>query len=147
MFGRVFVALIYLLPLCAPAASIVGGARHMADSGRPVAIIVGSRGNRAIVCTGTAIARDLVITAAHCVAQGTSVRVLQRLGVGTSVPIEEIARHPRFDPREYERGRVTADIGLIKLTAPLPDTISSVALAPDGERVAPGDRLLIAGFG
>jgi hypothetical protein len=63
------------------------------------------------------------------------------------MPIATVVRHPRYDAQSYARGRVTADVALVKLAAPLPEHISPVALAAEGETVAPGDRLLIAGFG
>src|SRR4051812_22094949 len=51
---------------CAAAAAMVGGAAPAADgAGRSIVMITSSRGN---LCTGTALAHDLVLTAAHCVA-------------------------------------------------------------------------------
>jgi secreted trypsin-like serine protease len=131
--------------ICAPAEAIVGGAREVGVTGQPVVMIVGARGNRGTLCTGTALTRDLVLTAAHCVAEGRH-RVIPSIG-SAATTIGAIALHPRYDPQSYARGRVTADVALIKLAAPLPDHISPVALAAEGEVVAVGDRLLIAGFG
>src|SRR5262245_65003913 len=61
-------------PVEAPA--IVGGAQPAdgAGAGRHVVLIVGSRGNS---CTGTALARDLVLTAAHCVLPGADYRIVE----------------------------------------------------------------------
>src|SRR5580693_1047718 len=48
-----------------PAAAMVGGAPPAAQgAGRSVVMILGSYGT---ACTATAIARDLLLTAAHCV--------------------------------------------------------------------------------
>jgi hypothetical protein len=48
-----------------PARAMVGGAPAAADgAGRSVVMILGSGGT---ACTATAIARDLLLTAAHCV--------------------------------------------------------------------------------
>lgn len=146
MLLRLMTALACAAALCAPAAAIVGGARPMDANGRPIVMMVGARGNRAVICTATALARDLLLSAAHCAAPGTELRVVLSSGAPT-LPIGEVARHPRFDAREYDRGRVTADVALIKLPIALPDLIAPVALVPPGESVAPGDRLLIAGFG
>lgn len=146
MIGRVVIALASLAALCAPAAAIVGGARKVGLTGEPIVMIVGTRGNRGVLCTGTALARDLVLTAAHCVAPETRLQIIATIGAAMT-PINAIARHPRYDARSYARGRVTADVALIKLAAPLPDHIAPVGLANEGDAVAVGDRLLIAGFG
>jgi hypothetical protein len=146
MIGRFIIAFACMAMLGLSAAAIVGGARQIETAGRPVLMMLGARGNRAVVCTGTAIARDLLLTAAHCAASGTELRVIVAFGA-PAWPVAEVARHPRYDPRENERGRVSADVALIKLAAPLPDLISPMALALEGESVAAGDRLLIAGFG
>src|SRR5262249_49699027 len=63
-----------LLAIGAPAAAMVGGAAPVSEGvTRAIVIITGSRGN---LCTGTALARDLVLTAAHCVAPAATYIVL-----------------------------------------------------------------------
>jgi len=58
-----------LLSLSAPALAIVGGAPEVSDAKtQPEVMLVGSHGN---FCTGTGVARDLVLTAAHCIAPDT----------------------------------------------------------------------------
>lgn len=146
MIGRFLIAFIYVVALGLPAAAIVGGARRMANSGGPIVMIVGTRGNDGILCSGTALARDLLLTAAHCVAPGTRVQIMLSAG-SRMMPVDAVAQHPRYDAQSYARGRVTADVALIKLAAPLPDSVSPVGLAADSETVAAGDRLLVAGFG
>jgi len=146
IFVRLVVGLACFVALYAPAVAIVGGARQAGTAGGPIVMILGVRGNDSILCTGTALARDLVLTAAHCVAPGTRLQIMPSAG-SKMTPIGVIAQHPRYDAQSYARGRVTADVALIKLAAPLPDYVSPVALATAGETVAAGDRLLIAGFG
>jgi secreted trypsin-like serine protease len=106
-------------------------------------MIVGSRGN---VCTGTALARDLVLTAAHCVAPTATYRVLTPDLQPPGLPLLGVSVHPRYDEGHYQSGRVTADVALLKLERPLPDGIAPVGLAPD-RRMLPGERLVIAGYG
>ena len=60
--------------------------------------------------------------------------------------IRSIAIHPRYSPKDYASGRVTADVALLKLEQPLPADIVPAALAP-ATPVAPGDRFVIAGYG
>jgi secreted trypsin-like serine protease len=149
LFGilcRVVLVFVCWTSLYAPTNAIVGGARKVGPTGQAIVMIVGMRGNRGLLCTGTALARNLVLTSAHCVAPGGNYRVMTSTAVA-SIPIQTIVRHPRFDPKSYDRGRATADLALIKLTKPLPEHVSTASLATEGEVVAPGDRLLIAGFG
>jgi secreted trypsin-like serine protease len=143
---RFLIALACMAMLGLPAAAIVGGARQSRITGQPIAMILGARGNDSILCTGTALARDLLLTAAHCVAPGTRLQIMLS-ATSKMAPIGAVAQHPRFDTQSYARGRVTADVALIKLAAPLPEYVAPVALAAAGESVAVGDRLRIAGFG
>ena len=142
---RPALAFALLLSACACADALVGGAkvvRHT-GAGRHVVMIVSTRGN---VCTGTALARDLVLTAGHCVAPLATYRVLTPDIQPPGIAIRSIAVHPRYSAKDYASGRVTADVALIKLEAPLPAEIVPASLAPNAA-VKPGDRFVIAGFG
>ena len=126
------------------AAALVGGAATVRDSGvgRHIVMIVGTRGN---LCTGTALARDLVLTAAHCVAPAATYRVITP-DVPSGFAIRQIAVHPRYSRQHYVSGTVTADVALIKLATPLPGNVIPATLGTAGN-VAAGDRFVIAGFG
>ncbi len=128
--------------LHAPAWALTGGAPPATGAaGQSIVMISGSRGS---VCTGTAIARDLVLTAAHCaLAAGYRVANFR----GASIAVAQVAVHPRFDLGNYNRSRATADVALMKLSAPLPDAVVPAALAPAGNKVAVGERFIVAGFG
>ena len=97
------------------------------------------------LCTATALSRDVLLTAAHCVIgeRRRSVKVYQ---TGEHMTVRAIARHPRFDMKAYAAARATADIALVKLDKPLPDIVATAVLAP-ARRVAVGETLTIAGFG
>jgi secreted trypsin-like serine protease len=114
-----------------------------AGAGRHIVMILGSRGN---VCTGTALARDLVLTAAHCVAPAATYRVLTPAIEPPGLPLRAVAVHPRYDAKHYAAGRVTADVALLKVERALPEKVLPAALAPD-RKVAPGDRFTVAGYG
>jgi secreted trypsin-like serine protease len=97
------------------------------------------------LCTGTALARDLVLTAAHCVTRAIQYEV-KAYQNGQSIGVASIARHPQFNFASYAASRATADVALLKLAAPLPDIVTPANLAPP-RRVAPGETLTVAGFG
>jgi len=126
------------------AVAIVGGAQ--APNGgaeRHIVMIISTRGS---LCTGTAIARDLVLTGGHCVAPAASYRVLLADKKPPGLEVKNIVIHPRYSPKDYASGRVTADVALIKLASPLPHEVQPAPLATPTP-VAPGDRFVIAGYG
>ncbi|HEY6992974.1 MAG TPA: S1 family peptidase [Xanthobacteraceae bacterium] len=128
-----------------PAAAMVGGAQPTSDgAGRAVVMLTGSRGT---FCSGVALARDLLLTAAHCVLPGADYKLVEFDAAGQPAlrDIARIARHPQFDVTAVLRHRVTADVALLKLAAPL--TIVPAPLAPTNGSVAVGDRFVVAGYG
>jgi secreted trypsin-like serine protease len=138
-----------ILLLCTPASALVGGAIPADNAiSRHVVLIVGPRGNTRMACTGTAIARDLVLTAAHCVQPGANVSVVEsdngrRLRF---IRVANAERHPTFDfDTAVSRGE-TADVALLKLAEPLSAQRLPAAL---GERaiVLIGERFMVAGYG
>jgi len=129
-----------------PALAIVGGGNAPAENiSRALVVIVGSRGN---YCTGAVIARDIVLTAAHCVPDGADYKIaLYRSGAAPElINAQRVARHPQFSPQAYANHRATADVALIKTTSPLAGRASAslgVPIAP----IANGARFTIAGAG
>jgi secreted trypsin-like serine protease len=132
---------------CAPAAALVGGATDVTGTGvgRHVVLIVGSRSN---FCTGTAIARDLVLTVAHCVLPGAEYKIVEYDAAHQPVlkPVTSVARHPAFKLETMLAHRATADVALLKLAAPLS---APVVPAPLATRTAfgVGERFTVAGYG
>jgi hypothetical protein len=130
-----------------PARAMVGGAPAAADgAGRSVVMILGSGGT---ACTATAIARDLLLTAAHCV-QPDSEYKLVASAPGERPVLKDIARierDPQFDLKRLFGHLATADVALIKLAEPLPAKIPPVPLGAEEEPVVVGDAFVVAGYG
>jgi hypothetical protein len=140
--SRVLSAALLLL-LASPALALTGNAPPAAGwAARAIVMIVDKRED---LCTGTALTRDLVLTAAHCVVRNVDYQI-KAYQTGVDIPAHTIVRHPRFDYANYTASRATADVALIKLVAPLPDDVIPASLAAP-RRVAPGETLTIAGFG
>ncbi|MFD2181399.1 S1 family peptidase [Rhodoplanes azumiensis] len=112
---------------------------------RHVVMIVGSRGTS---CTGTVVARDLVLTAAHCVQPGADYKLVSfdAARQPTLLDVASIARHPGFAMAELNGHRATADIALLKIAAPLPAAFVSARLAP-ATSAAVGDTFTVVGMG
>jgi len=129
------------------AQAMVGGAPPApAEFGYSIVMILGSSGT---ACTATAIGRDLLLTAAHCVQPGADYKLL---GSEPGRPpvlktIIHIERHPQFDIKRLLNHLATADVALIKLAEPLPARISPAPIAGGSETVAVGDSLVVAGYG
>jgi len=131
----------------APGLAMVGGAPPAADgAGRSVVMIVGSFGT---ACTATAIARDLLLTAAHCVQPGADYKLVDS-AAGREPVLKDVARierDPQFDLKRLFGHLATADVALLKLAAPLPPKIPAAALGGASESVAVSDALVVAGYG
>jgi hypothetical protein len=142
---RIAIALTCACTLSSSLNAMVGGAPPAdKDTGGAVIMLTGSHGT---FCSGVALTRDLVLTAAHCVLPGASYKVIEFDGARQPMlkDLATIATHPDFDVNAVLRHRVTADVALVKLAAPL--KILPAPLAPDGGSVAAGDRFVVAGYG
>jgi hypothetical protein len=133
-----------LLCISSPTWAMVGGAPPAGEAGRPVILLVGSRGTS---CTGVALARDLVLTAGHCVLPGADYKLVGFSPARQPIlkDFAAIERHPDFDVSAVLRHRVTADVALLKPAASLGNPAAS--LAPSGGAVVVGDRFVVAGYG
>jgi secreted trypsin-like serine protease len=138
-----FIGLMLCAPALTPAWAITGNAPPASGfAARPIVMVVDPRGD---LCTGTALTRDLVLTAAHCVTAKRDYAV-KTFQTGQTISVRAVARHPRFDLASYAASRATADLALLKLSAPLQDIVMPATLAP-ARRVAVGETLTVAGFG
>jgi Trypsin len=144
---RPALCLLALLLWSLPAAAMVGGAPPAAPAiARHVVLIVGSRGT---FCTGVAIARDLVLTAAHCTQPGAEYKLMEFDAAHQPAlkDVAEIASHPQFDLKTLLAHRATADVSLMRLAAPLGAAFVPARLAAPARAVAPGDSFTVAGYG
>jgi secreted trypsin-like serine protease len=131
----------------APAAAMVGGAQPAADgAGRSVVMILGSYGT---ACTATAIARDLLLTAAHCVQPGADYKLADTWSARTPKlkDIARIERDPQFEIKRLFAHLATADVALAKLAQPLPAKIPPVPLDDASRPIRSGDAFVVAGYG
>ena len=143
---RIALALTTSILLAESAAAIVGGAPPVTDDlARHVVAVIGGNGS---VCTGTAIARDLVLTAAHCVRSGAKYEAIELGGAGRPqrTNVASVEQHPQFDFEAANASRATADLAVLKLAKPLSPRVMPAALSARDFFLA-GDRFTVAGFG
>lgn len=135
-----------LLGMASSAQAMVGGAPSAeAGLGRTVVTVVGSRGN---FCSGTLIAPDIVLTAAHCVPPEATTKIVaydaQRQP--QLLDVRRVAAHPHYNSGGIANHRASADVALLQLAAPL----GGKSIAPLGDPRAPiaiGARFTVAGIG
>jgi len=142
---RWFPLLLTTLFFANPALAITGSAPIESSENRHEVMIVGSGGT---FCTGAAIARDVVLTAAHCVMPRSDYKVIEFNPVREPyfIDVRTVVRHPKFSLSDLLGHRATADVALLKMAAPLPQSVSPAVMG-EGPAPKPGDEYTIRGYG
>jgi len=131
----------------APARAIVGGGAPSADGlGRNVVTIVGSRGN---FCSGTMIAPNIALTAAHCVPNGSTYKIVEYDAQRTPQlrDITQVATHPQFNLQTMLAHRATADVALLRVASPIAAARQPPPLGTPLAGLSAGSRFAVAGIG
>jgi hypothetical protein len=123
-----------------PTVAIVGDAELASQRIAQHLVLV--RGSRS-VCTGSILASDLVLTAAHCLRAGDKMEV-RPYGERRFHRVREVVAHPQFE-RARDALPTRVDLALLKLATPLPHSTRPVLLAR--RPAATGEAVLVAGYG
>lgn len=123
----VFVAL--SVACSSPAVAIVGS-RSAPSAGVAQSIVtVAAAGGG--VCTGTMISPNIILTAAHCIAPGTANRVIDYSEkLPRLITPRQVAVHPRYNAQSIAAHRATADVALLRLSAPMPGKSAALLGVP-----------------
>lgn len=135
-------------------AGIIGGSEVRATDPSALSTVgVYDKKNRS-TCSGSLIANDLVLTAAHCVNPNSNqlfvlfakdFEVSGQLNVSKMVAARRFERHSLFSPDRAE-GTDTFDLALIQLSSSAPAGYRAVSLSQDTNHVSQG-VLIAAGYG
>ncbi|WP_343232610.1 S1 family peptidase [Microvirga antarctica] len=133
--------------LAGPANAVVLGTPSRDTNGvrRAVVAVENSAGE---LCTGVLIAQDLVMTAAHCMLDEASYRIVSvsRAFKTAAVNVMAIAIHPAFVRGTTPRTQPGVDLAVLKLERPLGSDF--VPMDPRlATRIEDDDLVTIAGFG
>lgn len=134
--------------LGAPAQALVGPSQPAdANVAAQTVMVLKQSRQAAAFCTGVALSRTVVLTAAHCVDGASALAVNDgAYGRPRLIDVADIAMHPEFVPDAARKRVRSIDLALIRLREPLHAGISPARLSQEA-RVAEGQAFTIAGFG
>jgi Trypsin len=129
----------------APAQAINGGKNAPAEIAAQTVQIVSTAGPS---CSATVIARDLLLTAGHCVRPKAEYAVvIPDDGGPRVVPVARIVLHPQYDARQFQTLKPSPDLAIFKVAEPLPARFHAAKLATERTLPKPGDTFMLAGYG
>ncbi len=145
LFRRILLALALSLGAARPCWSLGGEAASPdQELAAHLVMVLSRQGPRHAACTGTVIAPDVVITAAHCVAGNKMLAIAYPDG-GSHV-LQRIAAKA-INPGYSGASRVSVDIALLRLESVLPPRFHPLAIDAGANRHAVGQARRVAGFG
>ncbi|WP_414471686.1 S1 family peptidase [Microvirga sp. M2] len=133
------------LPLAATGAkAIVGGAEDQGPLASRSVMVLSSNGG---VCSAVVVARDVVLTAAHCVTGADEHRVHFRDAAGEPVliPLAAKAVHPGYNAKAIQTRQRSIDLALVRIPEALPERFERAMLtaAPP----AKDEPIVVGGYG
>lgn len=114
-----------------------------------VGLVMMSRGSQSI-CTGSIVADNIVLTAAHCMVGVDGAVVTYGADIETAIvdkkyyPVLEVYIHPSYDP---EADKNSNDIALVKFDGNLPGDNSKVTLLGNTSLLKNGMLATLTGYG
>lgn len=130
--------------LAAEAKAVVGGAEDQGPLARRSVMVLSSNGG---VCSAVVLAKDVVLTAAHCVTGAAEHRVHFRDETGEPVLIAPAAKavHPGYNAKAIETRKRSIDLALVRIPEALPARFERATLSP--AKVAENNPVVVGGYG
>ena len=144
-FFVLILAIAAALLATSPIQAIVGRTR---DAAHPSIVMVLGRGTSGSgYCSGVVIARNAVLTAAHCVRAAADMRVHFKDAGGAPVLLDvaSVTRHPGYASDAVAKRARSVDLAIVFTQAVLPDEFVPARFASASTAI--GSAFTIAGFG
>lgn len=127
-----------------PALAVLGG-REGGPAASSTLMILNARGG---VCTGIVLSPHAILSAAHCAAGGTELRIHWKDGGREPVLIQpaSVSVHPGFNGDAVANRRRSIDLVLLRLSSSLPARFTSASLI-DGPLPRAGSTVTLSGYG
>ncbi|MGO4525593.1 trypsin-like serine protease [Microvirga sp. 2MCAF35] len=124
--------------------AIVGGAEDEGPLARRSVMVLSSNGG---VCSAVVLARDVVLTAAHCVTGAAEHRVHFRDETGEPVLITPAAKavHPGYNAKAIETRQRSIDLALVRIPEALPARFERATLTAGP--VTKNSPVVVGGYG
>ncbi|MGO4388862.1 trypsin-like serine protease [Microvirga sp. 2YAF29] len=144
MMNRVITLLLATSLWANAAQAIVGGTEDQGPLARQSVMVLSSNGG---VCTAVVLARDVVLTAAHCVTGADEHRVHFRDESGEPVLIVPAAKavHPGYNAKAIETRQRSIDLALMRIPENLPRRFESTTLATG--KPGKDSTIIVGGYG
>jgi secreted trypsin-like serine protease len=144
--AKILPALVLLL-IANPAHAVIRG-EMVGNNDGPRSSIVRVESSKGELCSGVLIAPDVVLTAAHCVAEQAKYRVvgLNRSSRTRSVKALAASMHPDFVPGTTPRNQPGIDLALLLMEQPLGDDFTPLDVSQTSA-IDEGERVTLLGFG
>jgi len=144
MMNRVITLALALSLAATGAKAIVGGAEDQGPLARQSVMVLSSNGG---VCSAVVVARDVVLTAAHCVTGADEHRVHFRDEAGEPVLIAPAAKavHPGYNAKAIETRQRSVDLALVRIPQPLPERFERATLT--AAKPSKDETITVGGFG
>jgi len=144
MMNRLITLSLALSLVATGAKAIVGGMEDQGPLARRSVMVLSSKGG---VCSAVVVARDVVLTAAHCVTGADEHRVHFRDEAGEPVLIAPSAKavHPGYNAKAIETRQRSIDLALVRLPQPLPERFEEATLT--ATKPARDEAITIGGYG
>lgn len=144
MMNRLITLALALSLAATGAQAIVGGAEEQGPLARQSVMVLSSNGG---VCSAVVVAKDVVLTAAHCVTGADEHRVHFRDETGEPVLIKPSAKavHPGYNAKAIETRQRSIDLALVRIPEAFPRAFERATLT--AAKPAKDDPIVVGGYG